>query len=481
MLCGDVWCCVVHVCCAFPNILPLLHLHVDSVCRQRLFTTIVSVVSCPCRHPGLRLLPYTVGVAVPCTRSLHLYTHRVEFVPFVISNSKLSVKDQEPQKFQKALDYIGGRVSKEVTSEATHLVMTGLTVTPKVIDALCQGVPIVTLAWLQSICDRAKLTDPITEPGVGTLPPIKETLYTGNPEYFISDASRRKLFQRYEFLFMEESLYNKFKSVVEAASGTVTLYTHRATDGKEDTHLLPDKLVIAHKKVDRDAKENEWREYVYSDLVGSGARSIKYAEITKAIVSNAMQVCCNPKVDQTEVPSSQNHNINSQAPLTRVPTFGSTHAGSTSPSQTTPTRPNARSATAAHNTTPSESPFKAPKVPQKDATHKKQSPAGSSAYDKATASNSKSPPDTDSGSAFNRSTVSPAPQMPLGVSDKDSKDSTEFKVSKQNSKQNSKETFPASEMASKQNSKEASEMASKSQIINQKTKFRLWSVRLMRP
>ena len=124
---------------------------------------------------------------------------------------------------------------KKVTGRNSHLVMSGLTVTPKVIDALCCGVPIVTVEWFEEIVGRGKVTDPIPEPSARSLPPIKEKLYEKEPGHFLVNAQRGALFQGDDFLFIDEERYNKFKDVAEAAGATTRLYTHRAVSGRGST------------------------------------------------------------------------------------------------------------------------------------------------------------------------------------------------------------------------------------------------------
>lgn len=70
---------------------------------------------------------------------------RLEKIPVILCTSTLDAKDTA--KLREHLRLIGGKLEKVWSESCTHLVMSNVTVTLKVLQALAMGKPIVTPAY----------------------------------------------------------------------------------------------------------------------------------------------------------------------------------------------------------------------------------------------------------------------------------------------------------------------------------------------
>mmetsp|Transcript_9493 Transcript_9493/g.10490 ORF Transcript_9493/g.10490 Transcript_9493/m.10490 type:complete len:303 (-) Transcript_9493:90-998(-) len=149
------------------------------------------------------------------------------------SNTRLEVQ-KEPFKFccsgirraerQNIKEHVSDILCEMVTdvTEATHLVMTKLDVTVKVMQSLLLGIPVVSVDYIKAIKDRDSQWENPLPDHVDFLPPLGDPSIKA--EFFASQDSegRQKLFSGTTFVFCDEKQHKNASIVISGASGDST-------------------------------------------------------------------------------------------------------------------------------------------------------------------------------------------------------------------------------------------------------------------
>lgn len=192
---------------------------------------------------------------VRCEQDKEIILKEGDIIVFGVNNSQLKVKYQPidicfsnvkteiKASVQTTLSKIGAHVYNDyVPTKITHLVMSELEVTSKVLLALTEGIHVITPQWLLDIeAKNDGLVSPL--PNVSKyLPPLKEDECTLSQ--FKPDPSRKTLFSGKTFVFMTEKQYLKAYRIVETAGGTTVKSFHEHEVTKSPKKKKPAAQVV---------------------------------------------------------------------------------------------------------------------------------------------------------------------------------------------------------------------------------------------
>jgi len=141
--------------------------------------------------------------------------YQVFYKPIVICTSNIdsALKLELLQKISK----IGFLV--EDFSVSTHLLMKEIRVTPKVLLALVEGIPIVSPNWIDAVLARP-ITDPSLPPSEKFLPPVvKEPSLDLNEIDYTTIPSRKTIFAGRTFVFLHAKQHAALSDLIERAGG----------------------------------------------------------------------------------------------------------------------------------------------------------------------------------------------------------------------------------------------------------------------
>ena len=145
---------------------------------------------------------------------------RVRWIPFVLLLSS-SITDRVTLK--RHVQILGARVCPSWSPEVTHMVTAEFQPTPKIFMCLMSAQHIVTPRFLAAIVERSTVVSPLPDEAI-YIPPLKSGFRQdlGNDIPLLTAAgSRRTLFQRITFAFVESTGLQTWKSIVELGGAVV--------------------------------------------------------------------------------------------------------------------------------------------------------------------------------------------------------------------------------------------------------------------
>lgn len=186
------------------------------------------------------------------------------------------------------------------TDDCTHLTMSCITLTLKVLSALVAARPIVKPEFwkdcylaLQSNCELPKPQD--------YLPSVQEPTLNQQTANFLVDPLRKRVFLDKTFFFFTKSQMDKYKSIIESASGTTDLL--RFSKMKQSQLCSPNSIIVQsmNEELSQDTQTIKVAfDKIVQHLNKNNCRVIPEAEIGLAILSNSLRKFCNPKFSFVE-------------------------------------------------------------------------------------------------------------------------------------------------------------------------------------
>lgn len=217
----------------------------------------------------------------------------VKNIPLLVTTSMLS--NDEKNEVKDIIYSLGGKVVESWQTDCTHLTMSGLTLTVKVVCALAQACPVVTLEYWRAITEKLnKMQGPY--PDIKDfVPPLKETaLINKNDISFLPNPDRKKLFTGMTFIAATSKQLKRIKSMVTTAGGrAVEIGTSDVNMNDEGTVLMqhsanddlasqPSQLSQTYLKAERSIKARN-------------LRCIPESDIGLSVVFCSVSHYCNPK------------------------------------------------------------------------------------------------------------------------------------------------------------------------------------------
>jgi len=131
-------------------------------------------------------------------------------------------------------------LASEYDEAVTHLIVSEIDVTAKVLQAMVYGHQIVSPAWLEELVSR-QLTDPLPDPGLHRPLLLKKSLKKYESRMTIApDQKRRHIFQDTTVVCLEQRDKTTYERIVEIAGGVMRLSANEADDDAVITELSDD-------------------------------------------------------------------------------------------------------------------------------------------------------------------------------------------------------------------------------------------------
>lgn len=205
---------------------------------------------------------------------------RLERVDISILTSNLDIRDSvELKSILRTLH--GNEISSDWSNSVTHLVMSTLTITPKLLMALVNCVPVVNFEFFKAAVKTARETGRLPKESQ-FVPSLAKSATMFSDCDFTVDEARKSLFDGLNFIFLDESYFSIYQKVISSAGGMATMW-----DKKKSSIIRINSRVI----VDHKANQNELNDY----LKTKNRRLILGSEIGFAIIHKSINEYCNPK------------------------------------------------------------------------------------------------------------------------------------------------------------------------------------------
>ncbi|XP_077284905.1 nibrin [Arctopsyche grandis] len=193
-----------------------------------------------------------------------------------------------------ALKSMSVTVMPQWTTDCTHLTMSSITLTLKVLSALVSGKPIVTASFWSTCYENFQKDVPFPDPA-DYLPPISEPTLNQQTANFRVDQTRCKVFANKLFIFVSRSQMEKYGYVIKAASGKTILLN----DAKmSKSQLCSASNIIVQCIMEELSQDSQTVKTVFDEIVQymktKNFRVIPEAEIGLAILCNSLNKYCNP-------------------------------------------------------------------------------------------------------------------------------------------------------------------------------------------
>lgn len=218
------------------------------------------------------------------------FTWKLEKINIVVLTSTLA--DKEKENLKKDVSTLGGQFLDEWSDTCTHLVVKNLTLTVKVLQALCHAIPIVKPEYfkvvLASIRSKSR-----TLPNVESYQPLMVERISGSTVSLQPNIDRKRLFVGKTFIFMNRRHMETFKGIVECAMGQCssldTKKWQRRSLTKAGTIVVSNTSSSTQSQVATQTV-NELNEFLSS----KGSRMIPDSEISLAVLHCSLDKYCNP-------------------------------------------------------------------------------------------------------------------------------------------------------------------------------------------
>lgn len=132
---------------------------------------------------------------------------------FIVAASALSADKKLTLK--AALDKCHGTYVDKWSDKCTHLTVENLTLTIKVLHALVEGKPIVTLDYWSDYAESVEKKVSLPDINKYNRPPIAETLLRSDFEYK-ADPRRKTVFENKMFVFLKSSTKKQIEDVIKS-------------------------------------------------------------------------------------------------------------------------------------------------------------------------------------------------------------------------------------------------------------------------
>lgn len=218
------------------------------------------------------------------------FTWQLEKVNIVALTSTLN--DKEKEHLKKDVTTLGGQIIDQWSDTCTHLVVTNLTFTVKVLQSLCHAIPIVKPEYFRAILSSIRNKGP--HPTVEAFePPITERLH-GNAMPLQVNIDRKRLFAGKTFIFMNSRHMEKFQGIIECGMGQCSSLDKKKWQRR--SLVNPGFIVISNST---SSTQSQAATQVVSELNdflrSNGSRMIPDSEISLAILHCSLEKFCNPK------------------------------------------------------------------------------------------------------------------------------------------------------------------------------------------
>ncbi|XP_033747756.1 nibrin-like [Pecten maximus] len=218
------------------------------------------------------------------------------YEPFIVSTSCLSPSLKK--QVRQAVMRLGGHIIADWSRHCTHLVMTSISVTIKVVCAMVSTKPIVSPdfldAYLRSLENSKEQPNPESY-----LPTVSESQVDPTEVSFTNDPRRKTIFQGKTFIFLQQKQFQKMSLAVELGGGMPLLIETCPEERGEEAVLTQKDTVVMNCGPDggTSSQWKEWYKYVEKTLARHKRHMSQDAELGLAVLHCDTEQYCNPCVD----------------------------------------------------------------------------------------------------------------------------------------------------------------------------------------
>ncbi|KAI5729238.1 hypothetical protein M8J76_000531 [Diaphorina citri] len=184
------------------------------------------------------------------------------------------------------------------TDASTHLTMSGIVVTPKVVSALASVKHIVTPAFWSSLSKVLTSGSGWYPKEEDYVPPVVEQAAKYESVSFLPNPKRRCLFQGLKFVAMSQQQMKYLEQCVTLAGGTIMNMMSKQSFAKKD--LLDDKTIVLTKSSlhveSQQTQVNNVVEKLKQLFAKTNKRLVDESELGYAIMFASRESACNPYV-----------------------------------------------------------------------------------------------------------------------------------------------------------------------------------------
>jgi len=221
--------------------------------------------------------------------------YRLKWVTFRVTSSMLKAKDAVEGYLEAIAP--GSQLQPQWTNLTSHLVMTSISLSLKVVNCLASGVPIVTPEYFRDFLAAAdsKQVLPVTS---DYTPPVTESqsesqLRDPNISFKV-DSRRAKLFTSLTFIFQTEKEFQACVTPIQLAGGSARIWS---TKDEEEKASEPGVVVMQPPSSVRNSQTPaaaQWKR-ISNHLAGKGLATTQSTHIYLAIVHCSTATFCNPR------------------------------------------------------------------------------------------------------------------------------------------------------------------------------------------
>lgn len=215
--------------------------------------------------------------------------YRLENIEYNVCTSTMALTDVTNLK--KQLKNIDGEIQNAWSTECTHLVMTSVTVTVKVLQSLAYGIPIISPAYFDAVIASAQENHQELPNVNDFVPRIVEPYIIKEPGMMEVHLDRQRLFQNKTFVFMVKRQMERFEPIIKLAAGKC--YNMEEGNLRKSALLKSDHIPVSYTPAANSQCSTSVAsiiEYVESH----NRRLISETEIGLAIIHRATDRFCNP-------------------------------------------------------------------------------------------------------------------------------------------------------------------------------------------
>jgi hypothetical protein len=186
------------------------------------------------------------------------------------------------------------KVQPKWTKRTTHLVMTQIMISPKVLMCLLGQVPIVTPAYFKDLYSAAKTKQRVPDPD-NYIPPVaqNESQLKGANINLGRDPSRQTFFKGKEFIILDKIA--ELEEILPMTSAKITHFDPDNNEGYTDARLDSDDVIVVKPKRSSSGASQEASALLHSYLNSIHRVMVSSTSIYLAIVKNDVRVCSNTK------------------------------------------------------------------------------------------------------------------------------------------------------------------------------------------
>lgn len=215
---------------------------------------------------------------------------RVERVEWTIVPSTLT--EDEKNTIKAYLGVLDGQYSNEWSDACTHLVMSDVTITIKVLLALAKGIPIVLPDFLNKTIAAIKEKRTAMPNETDFIPNICEPYLMQDKSLLAVNFDRCRLFAGKVFYFMKESQQRDYEAAIKMAGGTC----HNLQTDKIRKPLLvnSDAVLVKYMAEGQSQQATQTLEAVEQYASKNNRRMVTESEIGLALFHCSIAQFCNP-------------------------------------------------------------------------------------------------------------------------------------------------------------------------------------------